>query len=78
VWYSVTCSYSDWSRRYKRQHQVHNHDAQAAFVVAAKQDAVNEMQGSGQARFAGVTANQVGTTSLGDDANDPGQGYRAI
>jgi hypothetical protein len=76
VWYSVTCSHSDWSRRYKRSHRAHNHDEQAAFVVDAKQDAVTELNRS--PKFAGVTANQVGTTSLGDDANDPGDGYRVI
>jgi len=76
VWYSVTCSHSGCSRRYKRSHRAHNHDEQAAFVVDAKQDAVTELNRS--PKFAGVTANQVGTTSLGDDANDPGDGYRVI
>jgi hypothetical protein len=79
VWYTVTCSYSDWSRRYKRTAAVHSHPLQSQFVVDAKQDAVNEMLGSGQPRFAGVTTNQVGTAGLQVNLpNDPGQGYRQI
>ena len=79
MWYAITCSYSDWSRRYKRQHPVHSHDAQSAFVVAAKNDAVTEMQNSGQPRFANVTANQIGTSSMQVNLpNDPGNGYRQI
>jgi hypothetical protein len=79
VWATVTCSYSDWSRRYKHQYPAHNHDEAKAFVVTAKNDAVAELQGSGQARFANVTSNQLGTTALQTNmANDPGQGYKQI
>jgi hypothetical protein len=79
VWFTVTCSYSDWSRRYKHEHRSHSHDAEGAFVVAAKNAAVAEMQGSGQARFANVTVNQVGTSSMQVKLpNDPGDGYREI
>jgi hypothetical protein len=58
---------------------VHNHGAQATFVVDAKNDAVAEMTGSGQPRFANVNTNQVGTSSLQVNLpNDPGTGYRQI
>ena len=79
MWATVTCSYSDWSRRYKHSYAAHNHNAEAAFVVNAKNNAVAEMLGSGQPRFANVTSNQVGTTSLQVKlGNDPGQEYRQI
>lgn len=79
MWFAVTCSYSDWSRRYKRSYGAHSHDAEGAFVVAAKNDAVGEMHGSNQARFANVTSNQVGTSSMQVKLdNDPGAGYRQI
>lgn len=79
MWYTVTCSYSDWSRRYKHEHGVHSHAAEGAFVVAAKNAAVAEMRNSGQPRFANVAANQVGTSSMQVKLpNDPGDGYRAI
>lgn len=79
MWYTVTCSYSDWSRRYKHEHGAHSHDAEGAFVVAAKNAAVAEMRNSGQGRFATVTADQVGTSGMRVKLpNDPGDGYREI
>ena len=79
MWARVTCSYSDWSRRYKHQYPAHNHDEGKAFVVTAKNAAVAELVGSGQPRFANVTSNLIGTTSLDTDMkNDPGDGYQQI
>jgi hypothetical protein len=79
MWYSIKCSYIDWQRSYKRQYPDHNHDAQGAFIVDAKNAAVAELLGSGQARFAGVTANAIETSGLRVNLpNDPGGNYREI
>ena len=79
MWFSVTCSQADWQRSYKRTYRVHNHDAEAQFVVDAKDDAVNELRASRQAKFANVTTGDIGTTSLRVKMdNDPGTSYKQI
>lgn len=79
MWFAVTCSHSDWQRGYKRSRGVHSHDLEAEFITDAKQDAVNEMRGSGQPRFANVTTGSIGTSGLRVKLpNDPGDAYRQI
>ena len=79
MWYTVSCSYNDWTSSYKRSHPVHSHPEQAQFIVDAKQNAVNELIASGQPRFANVQTNQIGTTGLQVNMpNDPGINYRQI
>jgi hypothetical protein len=79
MWYTVTCSYTDWRRGYKRSHPAHSHQAQSQFIVAAKQAAVLELAASGQPRFANVPTNQIGTTGLQVNLpNDPGVGFQQI
>jgi hypothetical protein len=79
MWYAITCSYDDWRRNYKRSHPAHSHQAEGQFVVDAKDNAVAEMAGSAQPRFAGVTTNQVATSGMRVKLpNDPGADFRQI
>jgi hypothetical protein len=79
-WYTVRCTYADWERSYKRQTQTaHSHQLEQSFVTDAKGEAVTEMRGSGQPRFAAIATNQVGTSGLRVNLpNDPGVNYRQI
>jgi hypothetical protein len=78
-WARITCTYSDWRRNYKRNIPGHDHAGEGQFVVDAKADAVQEMRASGQARFANVTANNVGTSGMAVKlAADPGVNFRQI
>lgn len=73
MWFTVRCTCQDWNRDYKREFPYHNHDAQSAFVIDAKNAAVNELHASGQPRFIHVTPNDIGTTGLRVNLpNDPG------
>lgn len=79
MWYVVRCSYDSWSADYKRLFPAHSHDEQGTFVVAAKNAAVAALRGSGQQKYAAVTANLIGTTKLQVNLpNDPGGGFKQI
>jgi hypothetical protein len=79
MWYTIKCSYSDWQRSYKRQWPVHSHPAQSQFIVDAKNQAVAELQGSGQPRFATVTSGDISTSGLQVNLpGDPGSNYTTI
>ena len=79
MWYAIRCSYDTWSADYKRTFPAHSHDAEAAFVVAAKNAAVAALRGSGQQKYAAVTANLISTTGLQVKlTNDPGTGFKQI
>lgn len=79
MWFTVRCSYDTWSADYKRQYPAHNHDAQGAFVVAAKTAGVAALHGTGQAKYAHVALNDLGTTGLKVNLeNDPGASFKQI
>jgi hypothetical protein len=74
LYYSMKCSYGLNEFFYKRKFQKHNHDAQGAFVVAAKNQALLDLANVGVV----ITSNKLETTSISQDDGDPGDKYTTV
>jgi hypothetical protein len=78
-WATITVSYASYRQNYKRSYSGHNHDAVAAFVVAAKNDSLNRINAGPPVRRPPLGLNQLNTTNVASDLpNDPGVNWRAI
>jgi hypothetical protein len=79
MWYTLRCSYDTWSADYKHYQPAHNHDAETAFIRAARETSAAALRGTGQAKFARLTFGDITASGLRVNLpNDPGGAFKLL